>query len=42
VQPVVVVQVAFIEWTGHGKMRHPRLLGVRMDKAPAEVVRETP
>ena len=25
----------FIEWTVHGKLRHPRLLGVRTDKAPA-------
>jgi ATP-dependent DNA ligase len=29
VRPEVVVQVAFIEWTVHGKLRHPRLLGVR-------------
>ena len=36
VRPEIVVQVAFIEWTGHGKLRHPRLLGVRTDKA-AEV-----
>ncbi len=42
VQPTLVVQVAFIEWTGNGKMRHPRLLGVREDKRAAEVVRETP
>ena len=42
VQPTVVVQVAFIEWTGHGKMRHPRLLGVRTDKQASEVVREMP
>jgi DNA ligase D-like protein (predicted ligase) len=41
VRPEVVVQVAFIEWTVHGKMRHPRLLGVRTDKAAREVVRET-
>jgi bifunctional non-homologous end joining protein LigD len=27
--PEIVVQVAFIEWTVHGKLRHPRLLGVR-------------
>ena len=39
-RPEVVVQVAFIEWTGHGKLRHPRLLGVRHDKAAREVVRE--
>ena len=29
---------AFIEWTVHGKLRHPRLLGVRTDKAAREVV----
>ena len=29
VRPEIVVQVAFIEWTVHGKLRHSRLLGVR-------------
>jgi bifunctional non-homologous end joining protein LigD len=29
VKPEVVVQVGFIEWTGHGKLRHPRLLAVK-------------
>jgi bifunctional non-homologous end joining protein LigD len=29
VTPQVVVHVGFIEWTVHGKLRHPRLLGVR-------------
>ena len=28
VQPRIVVQVGFIEWTVHGKLRHPRLLSV--------------
>ena len=28
VRPEIVVQVAFIEWTAHGKLRHPRLIGV--------------
>jgi bifunctional non-homologous end joining protein LigD len=28
VHPEIVVKVAFIEWTVHGKLRHPRLLGV--------------
>ncbi|HSE35794.1 MAG TPA: RNA ligase family protein [Blastocatellia bacterium] len=41
VRPKVVVQVAFIEWTVHGKLRHSRLLGIRSDKSPQEVVRET-
>src|SRR6188768_2641233 len=40
VRPEIVVQVAFIEWTGHGKLRHPRLLGLRADKSAREVTRE--
>jgi ATP-dependent DNA ligase len=28
VKPQIVVQVGFIEWTTHGKLRHPRLLSV--------------
>ena len=40
VKPDIVVQVAFIEWTVHGKLRHPRLIAVRFDKNPREVVRE--
>ncbi len=40
VRPEVVVQLGFIEWTGNGKLRHPRLLGVRKDKVAREVVRE--
>jgi bifunctional non-homologous end joining protein LigD len=40
VRPEIVVQVGFIEWTVHGKLRHPRLLGVRNDKPAREVVRE--
>jgi len=40
VKPKVVVQVSFMEWTVHGKLRHPRLIGVRYDKKPREVVRE--
>src|SRR5882672_6062361 len=34
VRPELVVQVGFIEWTVHGKLRHPRLLGIRTDKSP--------
>jgi bifunctional non-homologous end joining protein LigD len=29
VRPEITVAVAFIEWTSHGKLRHPRLLAVR-------------
>jgi bifunctional non-homologous end joining protein LigD len=39
VEPQIVVQVAFMEWTSHGKLRHPRLVGIRDDKSPREVVR---
>ncbi len=42
VRPELVVQVAFIEWTVHGKLRHPRLLGLRTDKAARDVRREQP
>jgi ATP-dependent DNA ligase len=41
-KPQIVVQVAFIEWTAHGKLRHPRLIAVRDDKNPREVIREPP
>ena len=39
-KPQIVVQVSFIEWTVHGKLRHPRLIGVRFDKRARDVVRE--
>jgi bifunctional non-homologous end joining protein LigD len=42
VRPEIVVQVSFIEWTVHGKLRHPRLRGVRTDKAARDVIREQP
>ena len=40
VEPVLVAQVAFTEWTRDGLLRHPRFLGLRFDKDPADVVRE--
>jgi bifunctional non-homologous end joining protein LigD len=42
VRPELVGQFAFSEWTGDGKLRHPRYLGLRDDKRPKEVVREAP
>lgn len=42
VRPLLVVQVAFTEWTRAGQLRHPRFLGVRDDKPPSDVVREVP
>ena len=41
VRPAMVVRVAFVEWTVHGKLRHARLLGLREDRAAADVRRET-
>jgi bifunctional non-homologous end joining protein LigD len=42
VEPRLVGQFAFSEWTRDGKLRHPRYLGLREDKLPHEVVREVP
>jgi len=42
VRPTIVVQVAFMEWTKHGKLRHPRLIAVRFDKRARDVTREQP
>ncbi|MBA2560358.1 MAG: ATP-dependent DNA ligase [Propionibacteriales bacterium] len=42
VEPHLVAQVGFTEWTRDGQLRHPRFLGLRDDKAPTEVVREAP
>lgn len=42
VRPVLVAEVGFTEWTSDGKLRHPRFLGLRDDKAPEEVGRERP
>jgi bifunctional non-homologous end joining protein LigD len=38
VQPEIVVEVAFIEWTVHEKLRHPRLIAVRDDLIARTVV----
>ncbi|MEK6372131.1 MAG: DNA ligase D [Acidobacteriota bacterium] len=42
VRPRFVVQVAFTEWTGDNRLRHPSFLGIREDKGVSEVVREKP
>ena len=41
VKPKIVVHVAFIEWTVHGKLRHSRLLGVHWSKPARAVTRES-
>lgn len=40
VEPQVVVQVAYGEWTPDGLLRHPVYLGERVDKDASEVTRE--
>lgn len=40
VEPELVAQIGFTEWTGDGMLRHPRFQGLRTDKAPADVARE--
>ena len=40
VEPELVAQIGFTEWTRHARLRHPRFLGLRDDKSPSEVVRE--
>ncbi|MFI9808792.1 non-homologous end-joining DNA ligase [Streptomyces sp. NPDC052301] len=42
VEPRLVAQIAFTEWTRDGMLRHPRFLGLREDKQPRDVVRERP
>ena len=42
VDPVTVGEVAFREWTPDGSLRHPSFKGLREDKKPSEVIRETP
>lgn len=41
INPVFVCQVKFAEWTRDGKLRQPVFLGLREDKKPAEVLRES-
>ena len=42
VKPKLVAEVAFSEWTRDGSLRHSTFQGLREDKNPEEIVRETP
>lgn len=42
VEPVLVAEIGFTEWTRDGMLRHPRFLGLRQDKEATDVVRERP
>jgi bifunctional non-homologous end joining protein LigD len=41
VEPRLVAQIGFSGWTTDGMLRHPRFQGLRRDKPPADVIRET-
>jgi bifunctional non-homologous end joining protein LigD len=41
-EPELVANFAFTEWTGDGKLRHPRYEGLRPDKQARSVKRESP
>lgn len=41
VEPLLVCEVEFTQWTAHGTLRHPSFKGLRDDKDPREVIRET-
>jgi bifunctional non-homologous end joining protein LigD len=41
VEPRLVIEVTFNRWTRAGRMRAPAYRGLRDDKDPADVVRET-
>ena len=41
IDPQLICQVRFTEWTRDGKLRHPVFVGMREDKAAKEVVRES-
>jgi bifunctional non-homologous end joining protein LigD len=40
VEPRLVAELEFTEWTASGRLRHPSYKGLRADKAPEDVVRE--
>ena len=42
VEPRLVVEVSFVEWTRDANLRHAQFVGVRDDKAADDVRRETP
>ncbi len=42
VEPTLVAEVRFAEWTSAGNIRHPTFLGIRTDTDPVEVGRERP
>lgn len=42
IQPVLLCEVSFAEWTADGRVRHPSFEGLRQDKKAREVRKEMP
>src|SRR4029079_15913604 len=42
VEPKLVCEMSFAEWTSDGLMRHPQFEGLRSDKKPSDVHKELP
>ncbi len=40
-EPALVGQFEFLEWAGDGHLRHMRFIGLREDKEPKAVVRNS-
>ena len=40
-KPELVARVEFAEWTPDGHLRHSKFIGLREDKEPRDVVRES-
>jgi bifunctional non-homologous end joining protein LigD len=40
-KPRLIAQIRFVEWTADGHLRHAAFLGLRADKTPKDVRRET-
>jgi bifunctional non-homologous end joining protein LigD len=40
-RPQLVAQIRFVQWTAEGRLRHAAYLGLRIDKAAADVRRES-
>ena len=41
VRPAVVAEIQFMEWTGADHLRHTKFVGLRDDKEPSKVIKET-
>jgi ATP-dependent DNA ligase len=41
VKPRILAEIEFLEWTGADHLRHTKFVGLRDDKDPPKVARET-